>query len=70
MAQRPIWRGHHRLALVCCRVALYTARQAAGDLHFHSINEVERFVPADTIDPIYFDGSYHIAPYGKAGRDV
>jgi DNA end-binding protein Ku len=38
MAQRPIWRGHLRLALVSCPVALYTARQERGDLRFHFIN--------------------------------
>jgi DNA end-binding protein Ku len=32
--------------------------------------EVERFVPADAIDPIYIDTSYYVAPDGKAGRDV
>lgn len=26
--QRPIWRGHLRLALVSCPIALYSARQA------------------------------------------
>lgn len=38
MAERPIWRGHLRLALVSCPVALYSARHEAGDLHFHFIN--------------------------------
>jgi DNA end-binding protein Ku len=36
--QRPIWRGHLRLALVSCPVALYSARHAAAELHFHFIN--------------------------------
>jgi DNA end-binding protein Ku len=35
---RPIWRGHLRLALVSCPIALYTARRASSDLHFHFIN--------------------------------
>jgi DNA end-binding protein Ku len=125
MAQRPIWRGHLRLALVSCPVALFTVRETVGDLHFHLINpdtgnrvrmvtvdaetekevsrqdlvkgyeyekdryvvlddadfesakidssstiEVERFVPADALDPIYFDTSYFVAPDGDAGRDV
>ncbi len=35
---RPIWRGHLRLALVSCPIALYTTRRASGDLHFHFIN--------------------------------
>ena len=125
MAQRSIWRGHLRLALVSCPVALYSVREAAGDLHFHLINPetgnrvrmvtidaetdkevsrqklakgyefekdryvllddtdlefrkfessstigVEKFVPADAVDPIYFDTSYYMAPDGKAGRDI
>lgn len=36
--QHPIWRGYLRLALVSCPVALYTARHAAAELHFHYIN--------------------------------
>lgn len=36
--QRPIWRGHLRLALVSCPVALYSAHHAQGSLHFHLIN--------------------------------
>jgi DNA end-binding protein Ku len=38
MAQRPIWRGHLRLALVSCPVALHGVLRASGDLHFHFIN--------------------------------
>jgi DNA end-binding protein Ku len=38
MAQRPIWRGHLRLALVSCPVALYSANHDRGSLHFHLIN--------------------------------
>jgi DNA end-binding protein Ku len=38
MASRPIWRGHLRLALVSCPIALYTVYRARGDLHFHLIN--------------------------------
>lgn len=38
MAARPIWRGHLRLALVTCPVALHTVHRASGDLHFHFIN--------------------------------
>jgi DNA end-binding protein Ku len=36
--QRPIWRGHLRLALVSCPVALYSATHDRGSLHFHLIN--------------------------------
>ncbi len=38
MAARPIWRGHLRLALVTCPIALHTVQRASGDLHFHFIN--------------------------------
>ncbi len=38
MAERPIWRGQLRLALVGCPVALHTARHDAAALHFHFIN--------------------------------
>ncbi len=123
--QRPIWRGHLRLALVSCPVALYAARHSAAELHFHFINpktgnrvrmvtldagtekEVERsdlvkgyefkkdtyvlmddadfdrakidsssvlnvdkFVPADAIDPVYYDAGYYMLPDGEAGQDV
>ncbi|MBN9562802.1 MAG: Ku protein [Alphaproteobacteria bacterium] len=125
MAQRPIWRGHLRLALVSCPVALYSARHDRGDLHFHFINPktghrvkmvtldaetdeelsrrdlvkgyefkkdhylimsdedfdaakvessstmtVDKFVDAESIDPIYYDSSYFVAPDGDAGQDV
>ena len=38
MAQRPIWRGHLRLALVTCPIALYSANHDRGSLHFNLIN--------------------------------
>jgi len=38
MAYRPIWQGHLRLSLVTCQVALYTATNTSGDVHFHLIN--------------------------------
>jgi DNA end-binding protein Ku len=38
MAERPIWRGHLRLALVSCHIALHGVLRASGDLHFHFIN--------------------------------
>jgi DNA end-binding protein Ku len=38
VADRPIWRGHLRLALVSCPVALYSAHHEASNLHFHFIN--------------------------------
>lgn len=125
MAQRPIWRGHLRLALVSCPVALYSAKHDRGSLHFNLINpdtgnrirmitqdaetdqplerknlvkgyefkkdtyvllsdedfqsvkvpsssvmNIEKFVEAGTIDPLYYDTSYYLAPDGEAGRDV
>ena len=125
MAERPIWRGHLRLALVSCPVALYTAHRETGNLHFNFINpgtgnrvrmvtldaqtdqelqrrdlargyefekghyvlldnedfekariessstlNVEKFVTADSIDPVYYDTSYYMAPDGDAAQDV
>jgi DNA end-binding protein Ku len=31
---------------------------------------VEKFVEANSIDPIYFDAGYYLAPDGRAGEDV
>ena len=42
MAQRPIWRGHLRLALVSCPVALFSANHDRGSLHFNLINPATR----------------------------
>jgi DNA end-binding protein Ku len=122
MASRPIWRGHLRLALVSCPVALYNARHDRAAIRFNMINpetgnrikmvsqdsgtgapiervkgyefdknrylilndedfesvkvdsssiiSVEKFVDAGSIDPIYYDASYFLAPDGKAGEDV
>ena len=38
MAQRPIWRGHLRLALVSCPVALYSARHERNSIRFNMLN--------------------------------
>jgi DNA end-binding protein Ku len=109
MASRPIWRGHLRLALVSCPVALYNARHDRAAIRFNMINpdtgnrikmitqdsgtgkELERgklvkgyefeknrylilsdekFVDAASIDPMYYDANYFLAPDGKAGEDV
>jgi DNA end-binding protein Ku len=125
MAPKPIWRGHLRLALVSCPIALFSVIRGSGGLHFHLINpqtghrvrmvtqdaetdkEVDRqdlvkgyefekdryvllddedfeqaridsssiltiskFVDADSIDPIFFDTSYYVAPDDEAGQDV
>ncbi|MBV9248614.1 MAG: Ku protein [Acetobacteraceae bacterium] len=125
MAQRPIWRGHLRLALVSCPVALYSAKHDRAAIRFNLINPetgnrirmvtqdaetgkelsrrelvkgyefrkdnyllltdedlnsvkvesssvmtVEKFIEAGSIDPLYYDTSYYVAPDGEAGRDV
>jgi DNA end-binding protein Ku len=125
MAQRPIWRGHLRLALVSCPVALFSANHDRGSIRFNLINpktgnrirmvtqdaeteepldrkdlvkgyefkkntyvllsdddfqsvkvdsssvmNIEKFVEAGSIDPLYYDTSYFVAPDGDAGRDV
>ena len=31
---------------------------------------IDKFVTAESIDPIYYDSSYYLAPDGKAGEDV
>ncbi len=38
MAERPIWHGQLRLALVSCPVALYAAHHERESLDFHFIN--------------------------------
>ncbi len=125
MASRPIWRGHIRLALVSCPVALYNARHDRSNIRFNLINPetgnrirmvtqdaetgeelqrrdlvkgyefrkdqyvllsdedfdsvkvesssvmtVEKFVDASSIDPMYYDACYFVAPEADAGRDV
>jgi DNA end-binding protein Ku len=125
VAQRPIWRGHLRLALVSCPVALFSAKHDRSSIKFNLINPetgnrirmltvdaetekelerrnlvkgyefkkntyllltdedfesvkvessevmaVEKFVDASSIDPLYYDTGYYLAPDGTAGRDV
>jgi DNA end-binding protein Ku len=125
MAQRPIWRGHLRLALVSSPVALYSAKHDRSSIKFNLINpetgsrirmlivdretekevdrkslvkgyefrkntylllssedldsvkvessevmNVEKFVDSHSIDPLYYDTGYYLAPDGSAGRDV
>ena len=38
MAERPVWRGHLRLALVSCPVSLHSVLRSSGNLRFHFIN--------------------------------
>jgi DNA end-binding protein Ku len=121
----PARRGHLRLALVSCPVALWNARHDRASLHFNLINPgtgnrikvvttdaetgkelerrdlvkgyefrknqylllsdedfdsvkvessavmtVEKFVETDSIDPVYYDAAYFLAPDRETGRDV
>ena len=38
MAYRPTWQGHLKLSLVTCPVALFSAINRGGEVHFHLIN--------------------------------
>src|SRR5918993_1172729 len=52
MAYRPTWQGHLKLSLVTGPVALYTATDAAGDVHFHLINpKTNNRIKMITTDP-------------------
>ena len=124
MASRPSWQGHLKLSLVTCPVALYSATDSAGDVHFNLINpktnnrikmittdpdtgpverselvkgyevakgeyillteediksvklestktiDIERFVPGDEIDRLYWDNPYYLAPDGKLAQEA
>lgn len=122
---KPVWRGHLRLALVSCPIALHTVIRGTSGLHFHLINPktghrirmvsqdaeteeevsrgdlvkgyefekdryvlledddferaridssstltISKFIDVVSIDPIFFDTSYYVAPDGDAGKDV
>jgi DNA end-binding protein Ku len=51
MAPRPTWQGHLKLSLVSCPVALYTATDRAGDVHFNMLHKTThnriRMIPTD-----------------------
>ncbi len=52
MAYRPSWQGHLKLSLVTCPVALYTATNSGGDVHFHLINpKTNNRIKMITTDP-------------------
>ena len=52
MAYRPTWQGHLKLSLVTCLVALYTATNAGGDVHFNLINpKTNNRIKMITTDP-------------------
>ena len=51
MAARPTWQGHLKLSLVSCPVALYSATDRAGDVHFNMLHKTTnnriRMIPTD-----------------------
>ena len=52
MAYRPTWQGHLKLSLVTCPIALYTATNASGDVHFNLINpKTNNRIKMITTDP-------------------
>jgi len=52
MAHRPTWQGHLKLSLVTCPVALYTAINSGGDVHFNLINpKTNNRIKMITTDP-------------------
>ena len=49
---RPTWRGHLRLSLVTCPVAMYTGTSYGGDVHFNLINpKTNNRIKMITTDP-------------------
>ncbi len=52
MAGRPTWQGHLKLSLVTCPVALYSAIDPGGDVHFNLINpKTNNRIKMITTDP-------------------
>ena len=51
MAARPTWQGHLKLSLVSCPVALYTAVDRGGEVHFNMLHKDThnriRMIPTD-----------------------
>jgi DNA end-binding protein Ku len=51
MRGRPTWQGHLKLSLVTCPVALYTATERSGDVHFNMLSAKThnriRMIPTD-----------------------
>ena len=51
MRGRPTWQGHLKLSLVTCPVALYTATERTGDVHFNMLSAKThnriRMIPTD-----------------------
>src|ERR1700749_2847115 len=66
MAYRPTWQGHLKLSLVTCPVALYTAINSGGDVHFNLINpKTNNRIKMITTDPDTgpFDRSHLVKGY-------
>jgi DNA end-binding protein Ku len=52
VAGRPTWQGHLKLSLVTCPVALYSAIDPGGDVHFNLINpKTNNRIKMVTTDP-------------------
>jgi DNA end-binding protein Ku len=52
VAGRPTWQGHLKLSLVTCPVALYSAIDPGGDVHFNLINpKTNNRIKMITTDP-------------------
>ncbi|HWD67855.1 MAG TPA: Ku protein [Caulobacteraceae bacterium] len=52
MAYRPSWQGHLKLSLVTCPVALFTATNSGGEVHFNLINpKTNNRIKMITADP-------------------
>ncbi len=52
MAYRPSWQGHLKLSLVTCPVALFSATNPGGDVHFNLINpKTNNRIKMITTDP-------------------
>jgi DNA end-binding protein Ku len=52
MAYRPSWQGHLKLSLVTCPVALFTATNSGGEVHFNLINpKTNNRIKMITTDP-------------------
>lgn len=51
MAARPTWQGHLKLSLVSCPVALFTATDRGGEVHFNMLHKDThnriRMIPTD-----------------------
>ena len=51
-------------------VVLDDADFESAKIDSSSLLDVDKFVDAEAIDPVYYDGSYYMVPDGEAGQDV